>query len=73
MAAPPFCTHTVAMETTQTERLLREAAAICRRETGRETVSDDLLAAVFRRLAYEAERVDEDAGDWPDGDVATVH
>jgi len=73
MAAPPYPVHTVAMETTQTERLLREAAAICRRETGRETVSDDLLAAVFRRLELEADRLDEDIGDWPDGDVATVH
>jgi len=39
--------------TTQTEKLLAEANAICKKITGREEVNESLLTEVFQRLAYE--------------------
>lgn len=50
-------------EMTKTEELLREARAICRRITGREDVSDDLLCAVYRSLELETDLDAEDAAD----------
>ena len=41
--------ETAAMDTTHTERLLREAQEICRRVTGREEVGDDLLCSEIGR------------------------
>ncbi len=69
MATPPRSADTVAMETTQTERVLREAAAMCRRATGREDISDDLLATVFRALLGEADLLDDADDGWTAGDA----
>ncbi|MBV2180915.1 MAG: hypothetical protein KUL86_06720 [Castellaniella sp.] len=64
---------TGAMDTTRTERLLREAQAICRRVTGRDEPSDDLLYAVFRRLDVEDELATDDPGEWPNSASHVVH
>lgn len=64
---------TSGMDTTHTERLLREAQEICRRVTGREEVGDDLLCSVFRRLEFESDLADDAPGDWPCEASNAVH
>jgi len=51
------------METTKTERLLRQAKEICQAVTDRVEVSDDLLCAVFRRLELELDLAADDIDD----------
>lgn len=73
MDATPQRRDTAAMDTTRTERLLREAKAICQRTTGRNEPSDDLLYAVFRSLDVEDELADDEPGEWPSEVSRAVH
>lgn len=49
--------------TTQTEKLLAEAHALCKKITGREEVNESLLTEVFQRLAYELDMREPETAD----------